>query len=143
MSDRIFAGVWLLLCTGGLFIAWQIHSEYSYEPVGPRPFPLGIIGLMLPCSALMLLRRPDAVEWPGRHVLQRLLTMVVVLVVYAWGFEWLGFPLATALLTAIIGLLFGATLPAAGIAGVAMGVSLWYAFDTLLDVTLPLGIWFN
>ena len=34
-------------------------------------------------------------------------------------------------------------LPAAGIAGVAMGVSLWYAFDTLLDVTLPLGIWFN
>ena len=143
MSDRIFAGVWLLLCTGGLFIAWQIHSEYSYEPVGPRPFPLGIIGLMLLCSALMLLRRPDAVEWPGRHVLQRLLTMVVVLVVYAWGFEWLGFPLATALLTAILGLLFGATLPAAGIAGVAMGVSLWYAFDTLLDVTLPLGIWFN
>ncbi|MGS2716279.1 tripartite tricarboxylate transporter TctB family protein, partial [Klebsiella quasipneumoniae subsp. similipneumoniae] len=55
MSDRIFAGVWLLLCTGGLFIAWQIHSEYSYEPVGPRPFPLGIIGLMLLCSALMLL----------------------------------------------------------------------------------------
>ncbi|WP_448716406.1 tripartite tricarboxylate transporter TctB family protein [Klebsiella quasipneumoniae] len=143
MSDRIFAGVWLLLCTGGLFIAWQIHSEYSYEPVGPRPFPLGIIGLMLLYSALMLLRRPDAIEWPGRHVLQRLLTMVVVLVVYAWGFEWLGFPLATALLTAIIGLLFGATLPAAGIAGVAMGVSLWYAFDTLLDVTLPLGIWFN
>ena len=69
-------------------------------------------------------------------MLQRLLTMVVVLVVYG-GFEWLGFPLATALLTAIIGLLFGATLPAAGIAGVAMGVSLWYAFDTLLDVTLP------
>lgn len=71
----------------------QIHSEYSYEPVGPRPFPLGIIGLMLLCSALMLLRRPDAVEWPGRHVLQRLLTMVVVLVVYARGlngsvFRW-------------------------------------------------------
>ena len=71
MSDRIFAGVWLLLCIGGLFIAWQIHSEYSYEPVGPRPFPLGIIGLMLLCSALMLLRRlaldaalidPDAYE---------------------------------------------------------------------------------
>lgn len=98
---------------------------------------------MLLCSALMLLRRPDAIEWPGRHVLQRLLTMVVVLVVYAWGFEWLGFPLATALLTAVIGLLFGATLPAAGIAGVVMGVSLWYAFDTLLDVTLPLGVWLN
>ncbi|MXG37440.1 tripartite tricarboxylate transporter TctB family protein, partial [Escherichia coli] len=46
MSDRIFAGIWLLLCIGGLFVAWQIHSEYSYEPVGPRPFPMGIVGLM-------------------------------------------------------------------------------------------------
>lgn len=32
MSDRIFAGVWLLLCIGGLFIAWQIHSEYCMNP---------------------------------------------------------------------------------------------------------------
>ncbi|KJT57701.1 hypothetical protein SEEH4588_07734, partial [Salmonella enterica subsp. enterica serovar Heidelberg str. RI-11-014588] len=23
MSDRIFAGIWLLLCIAGLFIAWQ------------------------------------------------------------------------------------------------------------------------
>lgn len=142
MSDRIFAGIWLLLCTGGMFIAWQIHSEYSYEPVGPRPFPVGIIGLMLLCSVL-LLRRPDVVAWPGRLVLQRLLTMVVVLMLYAWGFEWLGFPLATALLTAVIGLLFGATLPAAAVAGAVMGIALWYAFDTLLDVTLPLGVWLS
>lgn len=143
MSDRIFASIWLLLCAGGMFVARQIHSEYAYEPVGPRPFPLGIIGLMLLCSVLLLLRRPDAVTWPGKRVLQRLLTMVVVLVVYAWGFEWLGFPLATALLTAVIGLLFGATLPATAAAGVVMGAALWYAFDTLLDVTLPLGIWLS
>lgn len=143
MSDRIFAGIWLLLCTGGMFIAWQIHSEYSYEPVGPRPFPVGIIGLMLLCSVLLLLRRPDVVAWPGRLVLQRLLTMVVVLMLYAWGFEWLGFPLATALLTAVIGLLFGATLRATVVAGAVMGIALWYAFDTLLDVTLPLGVWLS
>ena len=88
MSDRIFAGIWLLLCVGGMFIAWQIHSEYAYEPVGPRPFPVGIIGLMLLCSVLLLLRRPDAISWPGRLVLQRLLTMVVALAVYGWGFLW-------------------------------------------------------
>ncbi len=39
MSDRIFAAIWLALCLGGMVIAWQIQSEYSYEPVGPRPFP--------------------------------------------------------------------------------------------------------
>lgn len=87
MSDRIFAGIWLLLCVAGLFIAWQIQSEYSYEPVGPRPFPLGIIGLMALCALALLLRHPDTVSWPHHHVLQKLLTMVIVLLMYAWGFE--------------------------------------------------------
>ncbi|EOV9624232.1 tripartite tricarboxylate transporter TctB family protein [Cronobacter sakazakii] len=143
MSDRIFAGIWILLCIGGLFVAWQIHSEYAYEPVGPRPFPMGIIALMLLCAVLLLLRRPDVVDWPHHAVLQRLVVMVIVLLLYAWGFEWLGFPLATALLTAVIGMLFGAQLPAALVSGVVMGGVLWYAFDRLLDVTLPLGAWLN
>ncbi|EGT4304411.1 tripartite tricarboxylate transporter TctB family protein [Cronobacter sakazakii] len=143
MSDRIFAGIWILLCIGGLFVTWQIHSEYAYEPVGPRPFPMGIIALMLLCAVLLLLRRPDVVDWPHNAVLQRLVVMVIVLLLYAWGFEWLGFPLATALLTAVIGMLFGAQLPAALVSGVAMGSALWYAFDRLLDVTLPLGAWLN
>ncbi|KNB28727.1 membrane protein, partial [Salmonella enterica subsp. enterica serovar Infantis] len=92
MSDRIFAGIWLLLCIAGLFIAWQIQSEYSYEPVGPRPFPLGIIGLMALCALALLLRHPDTVSWPRRYVLQKLITMIIILLMYAWGFEWLGFP---------------------------------------------------
>ena len=115
MSDRIFAGIWLLLCIGGMFVAWQIHSEYSYEPVGPRPFPVGIVGLMLLCSVALLLRHPDTVEWPPRRTLQRQLEMVIVLLMYAWGFEWLGFPIATALLTMVIGILVNASLPAAGV----------------------------
>ncbi|OKB66259.1 hypothetical protein BHU62_13590 [Serratia marcescens] len=143
MSDRIFAGFWLLLCIGGLFIGWGIQSEYSYEPLGPRPFPLAILSLMALCAALLLLRRPQAVEWPHNKVLQRLLVLVITLVLYAWGFEWLGFPLATALLTFSIGLLFQASLPAAAISGVIMGTALYYAFDRLLDVTLPLGAWLS
>lgn len=143
MSDRIFAGLWLLLCLGGLFIGWGIQSEYSYEPLGPRPFPLAILSLMALCSALLLLRRPQKIEWPHNKVLQRLLVLVITLVLYAWGFEWLGFPLATALLTFTIGLLFQASLLAAAISGIVMGISLFYAFDYLLDVTLPLGVWLS
>lgn len=69
--------------------------------------------------------------------------MVIVLLMYAWGFEWLGFPVATAILTLVIGILFGATIPAAGISGAVLGILLWYAFDRLLDVTLPLGAWLS
>ena len=143
MSDRIFAGFWLLLCIGGLFIGWGIQSEYSYEPLGPRPFPLAILSLMALCAALLLLNKPQAVEWPHNKVMQRLLVLVITLVLYAWGFEWLGIPLATALLTFSIGLLFQASLIAALVSGAIMGVSLYYAFDRLLDVTLPLGVWLS
>jgi len=143
MSDRIFAGFWLLLCIGGLFIGWGIQSEYSYEPLGPRPFPLAILSLMALCAALLLLNKPPPVEWPQNKVMQRLLVLVITLVLYAWGFEWLGFPLATALLTFSIGLLFQASLIAALVSGAIMGVSLYYAFDRLLDVTLPLGVWLS
>lgn len=143
MSDRIFAGIGVLLCLSGLRVAWQIHSEYNYEPVGPRPFPVGILALMLFCTLALLLRKPDALQWPPRRVLLRLLMMVLALLLYAWGFEWLGFPLATALLTACISRLFGATRPAAVLSAVGLGGGLWYAFERLLDVTLPLGVWLH
>ncbi|MCF5845600.1 tripartite tricarboxylate transporter TctB family protein [Aeromonas veronii] len=111
MSDRIFAAIWLLLCLAGAAIAWQIQSEYSYEPLGPRPFPLAI--------------------------------MVVALAGYGASFEWLGFPLATTLLTFVLGRLFGASAKAALLSGVVGGLVLYLAFDRLLDVTLPLGVWFS
>ncbi|KAA6101668.1 MULTISPECIES: tripartite tricarboxylate transporter TctB family protein [unclassified Pantoea] len=143
MSDRIFAAVWLVLCIVGMVIAWQIQSEYSYEPVGPRPFPLLLLGLMAICAVMMLLRKPDAVQWPVAATLKKLLALCVMLMVYGWLFEKLGFALCTTLLTFGIGMLFGARWWAAVLSGVVMGVALFYAFDHLLDVTLPVGSWFS
>lgn len=143
MSDRIFALVWLCLCGIGLFIGWGIHSEYSYEPLGPRPFPLGILVLMALCALLLLFRKADNIQWPNTKTARRLVILIIALAIYAWSFEWLGFPVATALLTITIGLLFHATPLAAIISGVIMGGSLFFLFDYLLDVTLPLGIWLN
>lgn len=143
MSDRIFAAVWLVLCIVGMVIAWQIQSEYSYEPVGPRPFPLLLLGLMAICAVMMLLRKPDAVQWPVAATLKKLLALCVMLIVYGWLFERLGFALCTTLLTFGIGMLFGARWWAAVLSGVVMGVALFYAFDRLLDVTLPVGSWFS
>lgn len=143
MSDRIFAAIWLALCLGGLVIGWQIQSEYSYEPVGPRPFPLLLLGLMGICALLMLLRKPDAVQWPSLHILKKLFVLSVMLMLYGWFFERMGFALCTTLLTFGIGMLFGARWWAAVISGSVMGIALFYAFDHLLDVTLPVGSWFS
>ncbi|MEG3112566.1 MULTISPECIES: tripartite tricarboxylate transporter TctB family protein [unclassified Pantoea] len=143
MSDRIFAAIWLALCLGGMVIAWQIQSEYSYEPVGPRPFPLTILGLMAICALLMLFRKPDTIQWPTQGTLKRLVALALMLMLYGWLFETLGFALCTTLLTFGIGMLFGARWWAAALSGVIMGLTLFYAFDRLLDVTLPMGSWLS
>lgn len=143
MSQRIFAIVWLILCGIGLYIGWGIQSEFSYEPLGPRPFPIAILSLMALCALLLLLGKQEAIEWPKPYVLRRLALLILSLVIYAWVFEWLGFPLSTSLLTISVAFLFGATPIAAIISGPILGVVLFYAFDKLLDVTLPIGNLFN
>lgn len=143
MSDRIFASLWLALCLGGMVVAWQIQSEYSYEPVGPRPFPMAILGLMAICALLMLFRKPDTIQWPTAGTLKRLVALALMMMLYGWLFETLGFAICTTLLTFGIGLLFGARWWAAALAGLVMGTSLFYAFDRLLEVTLPVGSWLS
>jgi len=143
MSDRIFAGLWLALCLGGMVVAWQIQSEYSYEPVGPRPFPMAILGLMAICALLMLFRKPATIHWPAGGTLKRLMALAVIMLLYGWLFETLGFAICTTLLTFGIGVLFGARWWAAALAGLAMGTTLFYAFDRLLEVTLPVGSWLS
>ena len=139
MSQRIFALVWLILCVIGIYIGWGIQSEFSYEPLGPRPFPVAILSLMAMCALALLFGKQEAVEWPKPYVLRRLVLLILSLVIYAWAFEWLGFPIATSLLTISVALLFGATPIAAVISGPVLGIFLFYAFDKLLDVTLPIG----
>lgn len=125
MSQRIFAIVWLILCGIGLYIGWGIQSEYAYEPLGPRPFPIAILSLMALCAFILLVGKQEAIEWPKAYVLRRLVLLILSLVIYAWVFEWLGFPLSTSLLTISIALLFGATPIAAIISGPVLGITLF------------------
>jgi len=56
LLQRIFASVLLLACVGLALMAWPYQAAFSYEPVGPRAFPLLMLGLM--GLALWSLRRP-------------------------------------------------------------------------------------
>lgn len=46
LIQRIFASVLLLACIGLALMAWPYQAAFSYEPVGPRAFPLLMLGLM-------------------------------------------------------------------------------------------------
>lgn len=139
MSDRVFALVWLALCAVAAGIGWQIEAAFSYEPIGPRAYPLLVIVLMALCAGCLACRRGDRADWPSAATLGRLSSLALLLLAYAAVFEWLGFPLASALLIVGIGRLFGGGWLACLLLGVISGIGLYYGFDRLLDVTLPAG----
>ena len=65
--------------------------------------------------------------------------LFIAFVAYAMLFEWLGFPVATALMTVAVGRLFDGGWKAVVAGGIGLGIGVWFFFDKLLDVTLPLG----
>lgn len=140
MYDRLFGAVWLLLCAGLALIAWGFQPPFSYDPVGPRAYPLLLLGLM-GAGALWLVLRPSVMQ----HLLNRAqslraLLCVAGLLAYALLFEPLGFIFSTALAATLLGLLFGGRPSSCLISGGLMGVLLYVLFDLLLDVPLPLGV---
>ena len=140
MSDRILGAACLVVSAG---MAWAAHgyaAPISYEPVGPRAFPLLLAALMAVAGGWLLVR-------PGSHEfgLKKLPLLPIGLVVaavfgYALLFELLGFPLATAVMALPVGMAFGGNWKQALAGGVGLGVMLYLLFDKLLDVVLPTGL---
>ena len=58
MYVRLFAAVWLLVCAFLAVVAWGFQAPFSYDPVGPRAYPLLLLGLMA-VAALWLLCKPS------------------------------------------------------------------------------------
>ncbi len=139
MSDRIFAIAWLVVCAAIAWLAWPIQAPFSYEPIGPRAFPLLLCGLMAASATWLLVKPGTEHGWPRGPVRLKLAGLIAGFGLYAWLFEILGFPVATALAATGIGRLYGGRWLPCLVAGVAMGVGFYYFFDRVLDVTLPLG----
>ena len=69
----------------------------------------------------------------------RIALMVLFCAGYAFLFQWLGFIVATALMTVAVGRLFGGGWGKCAIGGVVMSV-FFVLFDKVLDVVLPGGL---
>ena len=145
MQERIFAGVSLLLCIGLALMAWSYHAPFSYEPVGPRAFPLLLI-VMIALGSIYLLVKPSSAtshddEPPlDRHVVRKVASCVVIFTLYAALFEPLGFIPASLIFGIAMARLYEGTWKTSVISGVVLAVGLFVLFDKILDVPLPLGI---
>ncbi|MBX3684886.1 MAG: tripartite tricarboxylate transporter TctB family protein [Rhodocyclaceae bacterium] len=141
MSERIFGVFLLLLSAGGIFIGWDLKAPISYEPVGPRAFPLLVFTLLGICSLGLVLSKRPATTWAPSPVLLRVGGMFVAVLAYALLFDKLGFVISTALMSIPLSRYFGGTWKQSLLAGAGLGVILFLLFDKLLDVALPIGFW--
>ena len=141
MSERIFGVFLLLLASGGILFGWDLKAPVSYEPVGPRAFPLLVFSLLAVCAVCLIGSKRPATEWAPSPVLMRIGVMFGVILAYALLFDRLGFVLSTALMTMPVARIFGGTWRQAVAAGAGLGVVLFVLFDRVLDVVLPTGLW--
>ena len=145
LFQRIFASGLLIVCAGLAMMAWPYQAAFSYEPVGPRAFPLLMLALMA-LGLIYMIFRPSPVvhseEDPqlDRQTLTKIGLCVLLLLVFAGTFEPLGFILSSALVGIPMARLYGGRwLPGILIISL-MSVGLYLLFDKAMDVPLPLGL---
>ena len=145
LLQRLFAAALLLACLGLALMAWPYQAAFSYEPVGPRAYPLLMLGLM-GLGLFYLLLRPTPIKHSDdeppldRATLNKIGVCVALLLIFAGTFESLGFILSSMLIGIPMARLYGGRwLPSALIIGL-MSIGLYVLFDKLMDVPLPLGL---
>ncbi|WP_095146955.1 MULTISPECIES: tripartite tricarboxylate transporter TctB family protein [unclassified Pseudomonas] len=145
LLQRIFASTLLVACIGLAMMAWPYQAAFSYEPVGPRAFPLLLLALM-GIALLYMAFRPTPIihsedEPPlDRETLTKIGICIALLVVFAGTFEPLGFIVSSILIGVPMARLYGGRwLPSLVIIGL-MSLGLYLLFDRVMDVPLPLGL---
>ncbi|BCQ60063.1 membrane protein [Pseudomonas sp. Boi14] len=145
LVQRLFAAVLLLACAGLALMAWPYQAAFSYEPVGPRAFPLLMLGLM-GLALLYMLFRPAPIkhseEEPplDRQTLTKIALCVALLLVFAGAFEPLGFIVASILIGVPMARLYGGRWLPSLLIICLLSVGLYWLFDRVMDVPLPLGL---
>ena len=143
--QRIFALILLAVCAALAVMAWPYQAAFSYEPVGPRAYPLLMLGLM-GLALLYLAFRPTPIVHKDdepeldRETLTKIGLCVALLLVFAATFEPLGFIVSSILVGIPMARLYGGRWLHSAIIVVAMSLFLYWLFDRVMDVPLPLGL---
>ncbi len=140
MSDRLLGAVCVVAAAGMAWYARGYTAPISYEPVGPRAFPMLLAAFMATGGAWLVLKPTLRAGTFNGVQLRPLAFTVLAIAVYAMLFQTLGFSLATAMMAVPVGRAFGGTWKQSLLGGLGLGVGLYVLFDKLLDVVLPTGV---
>lgn len=139
LYDRIFAGI--LLGLSGL-IAWTaFHFDvpFQYEPLGPKAFPI-ILSLILAIACVWIIAKPDKDLWkPNKNILKKILSGLVVMVLYAFLFEEAGFIISTTIVGTTFSWLFGEKPLKAFLYALTLSVLSYFLLADFMELNVPTG----
>lgn len=141
MADRIFHTFFLLLAVAYTWIAFTvIKAPFQYDPLGPESWPR-FLGLIAIACCLWVIVKPDIarLDLTG-STLARLGILLVLLSVYAYLFQPLGYVLSTWVFCTALGIMLGARPLSSFIFGAIAGIGGYILFALVLDLNLPAGI---
>lgn len=142
-ADRVLGVVLIGLAAFVAVQALQLKVPFSYEPVGPKAFPLGLAILLTALSLVLIFRPGENGHWPTAPLALKLMLVLALLLGYATLFIRLGFIPSSLLIIATLARLFGASWGKAWIAGVALSVGSYLMFTAGLGINLPTGTWLS
>lgn len=141
-SDRIFGLICLLIA-----IVYTIEARtfdgtaFGSGPVGPKTLPTGL-GVLFGVFALVAIVRPDiSPTWPGRAAGWRIALVVGFSYVYGQIMSPVGFIIASAFMTVLLGFLFDAPLKKLLPLSILFPTVVAFIFNNWLELQLPPGIW--
>ena len=124
---------------GGL----SLKVPFSYDPLGPSAFPIGIGAVMAFLSLFVIAKPSQKAVFPPLNTTLKTLLIVVLLFLYQLFFDVFGFLAATFCLVFAIARLFQGTPSQSLGAGVGVSTVVYVLFKFLLEVPLPMGTLFS
>jgi len=139
----VLAGLLLVLIGAGVIIgALKLHVGSATEPQpGFFPFVGGVLLILLSSVLLMKGLRGTSIGTKAFGELKRPIILIVGMVVYVIIFDWVGYVIATIILSAIVlRILETKSWWVLTVVSLVLSVGSYILFDRLLGVTLPPGI---
>lgn len=140
-ADRILGIALLGLAAFIAVQAMQLHVPFSYDPLGPKAFPIGLSALLAVFSLVLLFRPGANGEWPRGVLILKILAVLGALLVYALIFTRLGYLPATAAVVLVLSRIFGAPWGKAAISAVLVALGSYLLFTQAMGILLPSSDW--
>lgn len=142
MNDRLFSLFLLLAALLYGVAALGIEVPFAYDPLGPKPVPVVLAGLLAVLAVLLLLR-PLAAGRTARPAKSPIPYLLAMILFYQLTWTLLGFLLATTISVYMLSRLFNCSWMQGLMTALLVSVACYGLFNFILEIPLPLGALFS